>query len=335
MVQRLSRLLPIALIPSFACALLGLAARPAQAEPDTVFTLRALTVSVDFPCCNPDASRTQLFDTFANGDPLLGTAYTSTAGVSGTASYIGLNKGFSAGSEMTGPASDFYGTQFGVGGLQFHRVDAVPVPTNLDAPGTVSTANRLILRDPAGTPLLNQAQSFEVNTYWNFVTPEAGTGYGQRLSDNTQLTPTPGTPFDNQIDLRVIRGNDGSPIVQLRRQVYDGSVLSTQNFTLSVASALDSGWTLDDVALIEFNLHYNSGIPVVLATFNLSNAQGDDIGGRTFSQQLGIFSGEAFSHLSIGSFYVEAVPEPATLWQASLGLLALGAAALGRQRRRR
>lgn len=313
------------------CVTLGLLQGGLPAWADTTYTLRALTVSVDFPCCDPDFGNTRLTDTFANGNPLMGTPYGSTAGISGNAQYAAINQGFGSDVEMNGPATDFYGTTYGIGGLQFRRSEAIAAPTNLDAPGTTSTINRLVLINPTASSLLNPGQSFEVNSYWNFSAPEAGTGYGQRLTDNTQAILTPGSPaFDNQVDLRVIRGNDGSPVVQLRRQTYDGNTLANQSFTLSVAGALDSGWTLADVALIEFNLHYNTGNPVLLASFNLSDALGNDIGGRTFSQQLGIFSGEAFSTFTVGTFYTEAVPEPATVW-----LLGGGAALLLVAQRRR
>jgi hypothetical protein len=302
------------------------------------YDLRVFAAAVDFPCCNPEAAAIKSNDFFNNGNPLAGPVYT---GVAGSVSYSAVNAGFSAGSELTGADSDNFGA-VGVGRLRFSAADATPTPSNLDAAGTASYSNRILLNSPSSGSLLNRNQSFEVATYWNFVTPDAGTTYGIRLSDNplASVVVGSGPAFNDLIDLRVVRGNVGQPLVQLRRLAYDGNLLSVaQNFTLDPATVLLAGHTLADVKVISLQLHYNAGssstvggLPYLLPTFYLIDAPNSTIGTGNFSQQLTLFNGEDFTQVSANTGFTVAVPEPATAASLLGGLLALG---LLRQRQRR
>lgn len=296
------------------------------------YDLRVFTTRVGFPCCDSDVAAIQSTDLFNNGNPLAGPAW---VGAPGTVSYTPQNAGFSPGSELSGPDSDFYGNTYGVGRLRLSVADATPVASNLDAPGTVTLANRIRLDSPGLGPLLNRGQSFEVATYWNFTTPDAGSSYGIRLTDNPVLAAVPGSPaFNDLIDLRVVRNSAGQPLVQLRRLVWDGNLFTIPEvYAQDIAAALFAGHTLGDVAVIELNQHYNTGIgasPYLLTMFNLNDASGNQIGHYQFGQNLTIFNGEDFSRVVAGANFTVPVPEPAT------GLMLLGGlAVLGAARRRR
>lgn len=306
-----------------------------SAQAQQAYDLRALNVAVGFACCNPGAATTSLSDLFNNGNPLAGPAFVSSTGVSGNAAYTAQNTGFPAGSELSGPDSDYYGINFGAGRLRFAIGDATPNPSNLDLPGTSSVANRILLDNPGATPLLNRNQSFEVATFWNFTTPDAGTSYGIRLSDNPVTQVSPGSPsFNDLIDMRVVRSGAGQPLVQLRKISWDGSLLTvTQNFTQAVATGLIPGHVLSEVAAIELNLHYNTGIgalPYLLPAFVLMDGNGIDIGRYEFTQVVTLFNGEDFTRVVAGANFTVAVPEP-----GSAALLLGGGFALAVWRRRR
>jgi hypothetical protein len=320
-------------IRAAAAAITVLSALPSQAQQS--YGLRAFNSAVDFPPGPPDSALIRSNDRFNDGNPLSGPAYT---GLAASLSYTAVNAGFSPGSELAGAASDFFGTTYGVGQLRFSMADATPTPSNLDAAGTAGMSNRLVLNNPGSGSLLNLAQSFEVTTYWNFATPDAGTTYGIRLSDNPFSLATPGTPFNDLIDLRVVRGSGGVPAVQLRKLSYDGSTLSVaEGYTLSVAQGLFSGHTLAEVAIIGLELHYNAGVgsssgglPYLLSRFTLTDAQGVDVGDRSFTQQVTLFNGESFTTVSAGAAFTQAVPETGTG-----ALMLAGALALARCTRRR
>jgi hypothetical protein len=265
---------------------------------------------------------------------LAGPAY---SGLAASMGYTAQNAGFSAGSELSGPDSDIFGAA-GVGRLRFSPADATPVPSNLDAAGTISYANRIALNNPSGSSLLNRNQSFEVATYWNFATPDAGTNYGIRLGDSRGA----GLAFNDVIDFRVVRGSAGQALVQLRRLVSDGSLLSiTQNFTMDPASVLLPGHTLADVKAIGLQLHYNTGssstvggLPYLLPTFYLIDAPNSTIGQGNFTQQLTLFNGEDFTQAWATTGFTVAVPEPASASALLGGLLALGLVHRRRRQRR-
>jgi hypothetical protein len=310
-----------------------LACLSAQAQQS--YDLRVFATAVDFPPGPPTSPLIKSNDFFNNGNPLSGPAYT---GLATSMSYSTVNAGFTPGSELAGPDSDFFGTNVGVGRLRFSAADATPTPSNLDAAGTLGLSNRLVLSNPGSGSLLNKATSFEIASYWNFTTPDAGTAYGLRLGDNPFATATPGTPFNDLIDLRVVRGGGGQPVVQLRKLAYDGSLLSVaESYSLNVSQGLTSGHTLSEVKLIALQLHYNAGVgstvgglPYLLADVYLRDGVGTGIGQISFTQQVTLFNGETYTTASVNVGFTQAVPEPGT-W----ALMLVGAIAVAGQARRR
>lgn len=289
------------------------------------YDLRLINVAINFPCCSSNLAATTFEDLFNNGDPLLGGVYGGN--LAGSGSYTAVNAGFSPGVELNGPATDPAGVTYGVGRLRFSLADATPSPSALDAPGSVAMSNRLALNNPGPGSLLNRAQSFAVAVAWNFTTPDAGTYYGLRLNDNPNLTITPGTPFNDLIDLRVVRGGTGQPMVNLRRLSYDGTTLGASESTSQlVAGALLPGYTLADVAYIELRLHYDTGLgalPYLQPGYTLIDSTLANIGQGGFTQQPALFNGEDFTRLSAGTSFTVAVPEPAASVLLLGGLLAL------------
>lgn len=302
-----------------------LAAGVAAMAPAQAYDLRALTISTGMPFGQPPATTDERYtDFFNNGNPLVGPSYVN--GVTGSGSYLTYGTP-AVGAELGGADSDWFGQHLGVGRLRFQQADAAPSPSNLDAPGTVNMRESLILKPPA-TPLLIQSQQWEAEAYWNYALPTAGSSYGIRISDNQRTVNTAGMPYDDLIDLRLVRGNAGTPVVSLRRLTWDGSVLSVaQSFSYQLSNALAAGKSLADVAAIGFRLHYNAPIPGdsggIVAGLDLLGAAGEDVGYINYAPVLEIFHGETVTTLLANANWNTAapVPEPATwaLWLAGAG----------------
>ncbi len=300
----------------------------------TTFELRAQNLFVGFDSgADVETAPVKFTDGFANGAPLQGNAYDRPAAYENI-QYAQTIGQFSAGAELNGAAGDYFGTTYGVGALSFRAADAVPAPTNLDAPGVIGTALRMQLLDPPGAgSLLNRAQSFETGSYWNFVAPAvAGESYGMRLSD----APLGGGAYNGMAMLRVGYGSNG-PVVTFTQRAYDG--LGTYNnllqYVLPVSAALSAGHGMDEVSKINLELHYNApsgdGPASLNASFELESAVGVELGTARFASTLPIFEGEDFLRLQIGANWVTAVPEPGAGLMMGVGLLGLG---LWRQRRK-
>ena len=296
------------------------------AQAQTSYDLRALTVAngLAFGQGATDET-TRLRDFFNNGSPLVGPAYIN--GVTGTAAYAAFGSP-SIGAELSGPAGDFFGTQLGAGRMRFQLADAAASPSNLDAAGTVTMRESLFLTNPA-TPLLTKSQTWEVEAYWNYALPDVGSVYGLRISDNPLSVITQGTPFNDQIDFRLVR-NGSTPVVSLRRQVWDGAgTLSVQDPTFyNLADALFSGRTIADIAVIGFRLHYNAATGNdpggLIAGLDLIDAAGVDVGYINYAPILSIFNGEEIARaLPTAYWTVSAVPEPSTWLMSLVGFGAL------------
>ncbi len=328
----------IALALLFAVA--GLQAVSAQAS-TTDYGLRHFGFATGFGpgIAPPEPSPVEFSDSFYNGDPLTG-ATKSLGGVTTAASYSVTNNGFSANAE-TRP-NDWAGLQFDIGRLALRAGDARDVPNNLTPAGMLSLTNRLTVADVAGSSLLTRTSSFEVGAFYDFATPDAGSYYGLRLSDN------PGgsnASYNDLLDLRVTRGGDDLPRLNLRRLTSAGGILaSTSLANYNLSSALPAGKTLADVGYIGFELHYNyfgdghAGNGVT-AAFELIDTQGNDLMRLQVNDSFGnmlivpLFNGEDFTRASVGANWTLApVPEPTTYAMLAMGLAVVG---LARRRQRR
>jgi hypothetical protein len=307
-----------------------------HAAAQTAYDLRALSLDVGWTVVNnhqvnPTASYQ---DKFANGDPLTGGQYTNA--ITPSPLYNVRNSGFSPGAEAS--VNDFFGQNFGVGRLRFSLDDAIAAPNNLDLPGTVNMVNRITLRDPAAGAFATSAQSLSADAAFMFATPDVGSYYGLRLSDGVGSSP-----FDDQIDLRIVRNASGAAVLNLRRlSSTDGTTLvNTPLGNAAVASFLNAGKSLSDIAAIAFEMSYlpaGQGGGGLRAGVDLIDSFDNEIGHYDFFDASGgsiypqIFHGETFTHVSAGANWtVTSVPEPGT-W--ALMFSGLGALAFVVRRRR-
>ncbi len=305
-----------------------------HAEAQTAYDLRALSFDIGYAVVdnhqvNPTAS---YHDRFANADPLSGGQYTNA--ITPSPLYSARNNGFSLGAEAV--VNDYFGQTFGLGRLRFSPADSIASPNNLDAPDRVAAVNRITLLDPAAGAFATSAQTLSANAAFMFVTPDAGSYYGLRLSDSVGTAP-----FDDQIDLRVTRNASNAPALNLRRlSSADGTTLvNTALGNAAVASFLTAGKSLSDIAAITFEMSYVPGLNNGLrAGANLIDSFAHEIGHYDFFDASGgsiypqIFHCETFTHVSAGATWtVTAVPEPAT-WALMFG--GLGALAFVMRRRR-
>ena len=325
-----------------AAALLSAIAFGAQAAA-TSYGVRNFDFDAGFPpgLPPPDPSPIMFGDPFNNGNPLTGAQKSIDGGITVTpASYSVVNNGFSPGSE-TNP-SDWAGATFGVGRLTLSAADARDVgPNSLTLAGLTNFQNRLTVHDVAGQPLLRSTSSFETRSVWDFVTPDANSYYGLRLSDN----PGAGASYNDLLDLRVTLGGDGLPKLNLRRLTFDGTTTTSTSYAnIDLQTRLGAiGKTLADVGYIYFEFHYNyfgvgSSGNGVLAAFNVLDGAGNDLlnihlrNGDGSPRIFSLFDGEDFTRPSVGAnWQLEPIPEPGTY---AMMLLGLGTVAFVARRRR-
>ena len=113
-------------------------------------------------------------DSFTNGDPYSGITYERPGLPSTPGGY--RSSTFTPGAELTGAASDFAGTQFGVGALKYRYGDATDSTINLTPAGYTARSLSLVPQVVTGTALglVSRDGRFEMGSFWNFTVPKAG-----------------------------------------------------------------------------------------------------------------------------------------------------------------
>ncbi len=324
--------------PKSACLALAAAlACIGQVQTASAFDLRDVTVRADW-ASDPDDDGTKLFqDSFNNNDPqtvaggqgylnglrtpnpLYNTALSSVAGAESTPGDLSID----------GNA---------LGQLRFSQANAyAPTPITVNGAQFVDQSNRVRLNDPVGAAsIFNTGRSnFVVSTAWTFVTPEVNSNYGMRLTEPTST----GDSFNDRISMEIVRLNDGSAGAQIRRVAGGdgvGSLTVTERETRSLSSALDSGYTIDQVNLIAMHMYWYADTNLVNAELELlrvtnGGATIAELGQINFSNRYEIFRGETTTALQAGASWTTPIPEPSTGALMLLGLAGTGALAKRRR----
>lgn len=112
-------------------------------------------------------------DAFANGNPATGLVFQTPGG---TVAGVYFGNSFTAGAELAGPAGDFLGQQFGLGGLTYRYGDSVDSTTNLTPSPYQSRSLSLGTANVPNTALglIDRTRSFDIVSGWNFQTPAPG-----------------------------------------------------------------------------------------------------------------------------------------------------------------
>lgn len=218
---------------------------------------------------------------FANGDP---TSYFTQ----GT---------FAPGSESSGR-------------LAFDTAGFVPTANVLGNPSTFATATLLSSNNPAN-PLsgLRTGTTFNVRGLFDYIVPTGSTfatstSYGIRLTDGGG---------DDVLDLRVIVGDAGLPLIYFRRQNFIAGTLTVLGEVLLPASGFDQvalsltrGSLLNNDIAASFQL-LSGGAPIGVAT--------------TLAAMPAIFNGENWTRADFRA--TAPIPEASTWALMALGLIVL------------
>lgn len=284
-------------------------------------------------------------DVFANGDPLTGISYSTPNGnVAG--SWTAYTAPFGPGAELTGPAGDFLGQQFGLGSLSFRSAYAGKTTTNLTPPGFDSYSLSLGPNAVPGTPglgLVHKDAAFSVFAAWNFSVLQPGESFQLSIS---------GTGGQNYADRLTLRYGTvqatGLPFIsyyqESRTGFPDHPIVSRT--TLGSTTPGDIYADLADVDYIglEFDRDTpapsdpNPGVRATVVFFDAAlNDAGDepkilaefsfDVAGKTF-----LTEGQDATGVFVAGNWLVPVPEPASFGLCLAGLLGLGCA-LGRRRK--
>lgn len=276
-------------------------------------------------------------DIFTNGDPYTGMFFAAPpGGMAHTGGY--LSGGFSAGAELSGPASDFAGQHFGVGSLAFRYQDAILSTTNLTPAGREQRSLTLQTTAVPGTVLglVNRNNGFETWAVWDFVRPDPGSAIQLTLVGTSTGTGSTGTSnYTDRLRVRLLTDHQsGETFVAFEKVARTDGILTLT--TLEQHSLSELGLDLsavDHVALQLSRARPTAGDPnptvhaQVAFLDDVLVPAGDDLvvlGQLDFQASATSFDNAQFSSLFTAAAWLAPVSEPGSLAMLLAGLAVIG-----------
>jgi hypothetical protein len=306
----------------------------AVAHAQTAVQLRVMQLDTvtAYQVTNTLGSQSQ--DIFTNGNPLAGMVHqplfngmANGAPVTGGYAVLGT---FGAGRELTGPAPDFLGSNFGVGRLTFAAADAASNNTNLSLAGTNVSSLSYRPVTPTGTAfgLVGRSSGFDSFSVFD---------YSALLPGEAILVALAGSGGTDYVDrLQVRYGTSyatGLPFINFETQSSTGGVLTRSVLGSTTPSSLYGN--LPGVSYLGLSLHRDMPTtanpnPGVQASVTFLDAAVNSTGSLrqlatyTFATSGQTFQGSGdFQSVFTSVAWTTAVPEPTSVPLMVLGLVAL------------
>jgi hypothetical protein len=279
-------------------------------------------------------------DLFTNGDPYSGITYERPGFPSTPGGYYPST--FTPGAERTGPATDFLGTQFGLGGLKFRYGDATDATSNLTPPGYTARGLSTSPQPVPGTLLgvLSRDGRFDMDSAWNFTVPKAGESIVFGIGG------TGGPDYIDRLQLRF--GSDfltGQPGFRFEQQSRSGSTLTRTVLGSVALEDVYSHWSEADYLDLELyrdaptpgtpNPGVHAWVGLFDAVYDPVTKDAKLLASYTFDAQGLTFltPGDAgrFSGVFNTAVWLTPVPEPGTWALMVIGLGVLGYSAYRRK----